>query len=104
MEYSLQNLIRGRRAKLKKLERLGKIYDTSVEVNVKENGEDGDDGVDIGLDKHLPKETDSEDSMISNEEIDENCKPDKEIPTEIILEKDKKDQSDPDNPSTSIPN
>jgi hypothetical protein len=38
-----------------KLERVGKAYDVSIEVKVttNNNGEDGYDGEDIGLDKHL---------------------------------------------------
>ena len=53
----------------KKIERLGKIYDISLEVKVKENGEDGDNGIDVGLDKHLRKGIESEETTISNDQI-----------------------------------
>lgn len=81
----------------KKIERLGKIYDLSLEVKVKENGEDGDDGIDAGLDRHLREGIESEETTISHELIDENYKTEKEIPIEITLEKDTKEPSDPNN-------
>jgi hypothetical protein len=37
----------------RKLDRLGKIYELELNVKVKENGTDGTDGTDVGLDKHL---------------------------------------------------
>lgn len=79
---------------LKKLERLGKIYDLSLDVKVKENGEDGDDGIDVGLDKHLKQQSDSKESTLSKEQRGENYNTGEEIPVEITLEKDAKEATD----------
>jgi hypothetical protein len=52
-----------------KLERTGKLYDLSLEVKVvttSNNGEDGYDGVDVGLDKHLIGSKSSEENTKSS--------------------------------------
>jgi hypothetical protein len=82
----------------KKIERLGKIYDISLEVKVKENGEDGEDGIDVGLDKHLKPESDTSDSTLSREKTSENYKNEKEIVPEITLEKGTNHPADPNDP------
>ena len=56
-----------------------KIYDISLEVKVKESGEDGDDGIDVGLDKHLKQQSESSDSTFSREKTSENYKNEKQI-------------------------
>lgn len=78
----------------KKVERLGKMYDISLEVKVKENGDDGYDGIGVGLDKHLAKDRESEESILSHEEIGGNYKSQKEILSEITMQKDTKGHSD----------
>ncbi len=83
---------------LKKLERLGKIYDISLEVKVKENGEDGDDGIDVGLLRHFRTGTHGEETTTSDQERDENHKPKEQIPAEITLEKEGEKPSDPNDP------
>jgi hypothetical protein len=52
-----------------KLERIGKMYDLSVEVKVvttNNDGEDGYDGVDVGLDKHLIEHKSNEENTKSS--------------------------------------
>ncbi len=69
---------------LKKLERLGKIYDLSIDIQVDqedENGTHGTHGTLIGLDRHLGEET-SEEEIVNN--IDKNKEYDKEI---ILIDK-----------------
>lgn len=82
----------------KKIERLGKVYDIDLEVKVKENGEDGDDGIDVGLDRHLKAQTGNTNSTIVQEERCENYNNDEEIIPEITLKKDTNEPSDPNNP------
>jgi len=83
---------------LNKLNRLGKIYDISLDVKVKENGEDGEDGIDVGLDKHLKPQSETTDYILSQEQTSENYKYDNEIVPETTLEKDTKQRSDSNNP------
>jgi len=45
-----------------KIERLGKIYELSLDIKVKENGTDGTDGTDIGLTQYQKDNLQSEDS------------------------------------------
>jgi hypothetical protein len=59
-----------------KLERLGKIYELSIEVKVtdKDNGNaidgiDGIDGILVGLDKHLTGQSQNEENIKSNDQI-----------------------------------
>jgi hypothetical protein len=58
-----------------KLERLGKIYELSIEVKVtdNENGIDGIDGILVGLDKHFTMQSQNEDNIKSNVQIRNNC-------------------------------
>jgi hypothetical protein len=66
---------------LKKLERLGKIYDLSIDIQVDqedENGTHGTHGTLIGLDRHIGEET-------LEEEIVNNINKNKEYDKEIIL-------------------
>lgn len=73
-----------------KLERIGKLYDLSIEVKVvatdnihPKSGEDGYDGVDIGLDKHLIRDGSNEKNTESpaneNKNNDNNIQNNKKI-------------------------
>jgi hypothetical protein len=64
-----------------KLERIGKLYNLSIEVKVVaidsrhcKNGEDGYDGVDVGLDKHLIKHGSNDKKAESSVDINKNHK------------------------------
>ncbi len=49
----------------RKLERLGKIYELSIDVKVtdEKNGDDGIDGIHVGLDKHIPGQLENDESI-----------------------------------------
>jgi hypothetical protein len=69
-----------------KLERIGKLYDLSIEVKVvttNNNGEDGYDGVDVGLDKHFVEHRNNQEKAESftdtNKNYEDNNHNNKEI-------------------------
>jgi hypothetical protein len=58
-----------------KLERIGKLYDLSIEVKVvttNNNGEDGYDGVDVGLDKHFVEHRNNQEKAESSTDTNKN--------------------------------
>ena len=83
----------------RKLDRLGKIYELDLEVKVKENGTDGTDGTDIGLDKHLDQGSESVETTKFNEVVCENNNAIGKITIDSTREKGTKKPSDLDDPS-----
>jgi hypothetical protein len=58
-----------------KLERIGKLYNLSIEVKVvttNNNGEDGYDGVDVGLDKHFVEHRNNQEKAESSTDTNKN--------------------------------
>jgi hypothetical protein len=56
-----------------KLKKLGRIYELSLEVKLMRDGIDGDDGIDVGLDRHLKDSPQSSESSNIPNNLSNNC-------------------------------